>query len=130
MTCFRSRLLTSGWLCLALLPILSGCETIRYEYRAPESAQGKICVNQCGAIKEVCKGNEIQRAQGEKEICERSNDNTYRACLRSAGNNKDQQRSCDSKRRSCWSSENFYACESDYRQCFVNCGGSIRTYKE
>lgn len=127
-TFFRHSRLSPILGLLALLA-LSGCETIRYEYKAPESMQGKTCVNQCGAIKEVCKGNEIQRAQSEKDICERSNDSTYRTCMRSASN-KDQQKACDSKKKYCWSSENFYGCESDYRQCFVNCGGSIRTYKE
>jgi hypothetical protein len=111
------------------LILLVGCETIHYDYYPPASDQGRMCVTQCGAIKEICKGNEIQRAQSEKEICERSNASNYRACMRNA-KNKDQQKSCDSQKRHCWASENFYACEADYRRCYVNCGGNIREYKE
>lgn len=113
---------------LAIL-LLVGCETIHYEYRPPVTEQGRFCVTQCGAIKEICKGNEIRRAQSEKEICERSNDSNYRACMRNA-KNKEQEKSCDSKKKHCWGSENFYGCEADYRQCFVNCGGSIREHRK
>ncbi len=116
---------------LYLLPffLLAACETTHYEYHAPASDQGRLCVTQCGAVRELCKGNEIQRAQSEKEICERSNDNLYRACMRNA-KNKDQEKSCENKKKYCWDSENFSACEADYRQCFIHCGGSIRTYKK
>lgn len=109
--------------------ILAGCETIHYEYHPPVSDQGKTCVTQCAAIKELCKGNEIQRAQGEKDICERSSASDYRTCMHKA-KNKDDEKACDRKKKSCWQSENFYTCEADYRRCFVNCGGRIREYKE
>lgn len=114
---------------LATILLVAGCETTHYEYRPPVTDQGRFCVNQCAAIKEVCKGNEIRRAQGEKEICERRSASDFRACMRNA-KNKDDEKACERKKKSCWESESFYACEADYRQCFVNCGGSIHEYKK
>ncbi|MBI1889452.1 MAG: hypothetical protein HYS18_02270 [Burkholderiales bacterium] len=115
---------------LALL-LLSACETIRYEYRPPVTDQGRMCITQCAAIKETCRGNEIQRAQREKASCERSNESHFRACLAKASG-KEEVKACekDHDKRSCWGLESTYRCEEDYRTCFVNCGGAIIVHKE
>lgn len=109
--------------------LMSGCETVHYDYRAPTSDMGRMCVSQCAAVKEQCVGNEIQRAQREKSTCERSNDSNYRACM-SKASNKDEEKECGKKRKYCSSSEYTERCERDYRMCFVNCGGRIIETRE
>lgn len=116
-------------LATGLVLALAACETTHYEFTAPKSDQGRFCVTQCAAVREACAGNEMQRAQSEKYTCERSNDVALRACLNKA-TNKDQEKDCERRRKHCWTGENMGRCEADYRQCFVNCGGAIRTYKQ
>lgn len=110
---------------LALL-FIAGCETTSYEYVAPVSDQGRMCVTQCAGIKETCRGNELRQAQRGKESCERTNDIKLSACL-SKASNKDQRDGCDKERNrnSCWTSDTTYRCEKEYRSCFVNCGGAV-----
>lgn len=110
-------------LALALAALLSACTTTTYEFVVPASDNGKLCVTHCAGIREQCRGNEMQRAHFEKSSCERSAESNYRACIAAATANKTDPGKCS--RRSCYASENTYLCESDYRQCFVNCGGKV-----
>lgn len=109
--------------------LLSGCETTRYEYAAPNTDSGRQCTALCASVREMCRGNEQQRAQFEKQSCERSADNSYFLCMNRA-KNRDQEKDCLSHRNSCYASENTYRCEDEYRQCFTNCGGTIKTIIE
>ena len=115
-------------LCLAI-PLFTACETTHYEYFPPHSDQGRICVTQCAGVRESCRNTEMQRAQWEKSSCEHRQESTYRACMARA-DSKDETRACAKKRGSCWASEDTSRCENDYRECFVTCGGRIRTYVE
>jgi hypothetical protein len=110
------------------LAIAAGCETTHYEFKAPASEQGRLCTVHCAGIQETCRGNDSARVQNEKAMCEHSNDIAMRSCLSKAGN-KDQEKDCYNKRRSCYVSDQLERCEANYRQCFVGCGGSIREYK-
>ena len=118
-----NRLLTRGLPALLLALLLSACQTTTYEFVVPASDAGKLCVTQCAGIREQCRGNEMQRAQHEKAFCERNADANYRACLATAASNKTDPGKC--QRQSCYVSENNYRCESEYQQCFVNCGGRV-----
>lgn len=106
---------------LALL--LASCQTTTYEFVVPASDAGKLCVTQCAGIREQCRGNEMQRAQSDKAFCERNAESGYRACLGTAASNKTDPGKCH--RPSCYASVNHYRCESEYQQCFVNCGGKV-----
>lgn len=108
----------------ALLLTLAGCETVEYQYRAPATEQGRMCVTQCAGIKEMCHGNEMQRAEAERATCERNSSRNYRACM-SKARSKDEMQNCEKRKDSCFVSENTYRCEVDYRACYVNCGGAI-----
>ena len=110
---------------LALL--LAGCQTIRYEYTPPTSDQGRLCITHCAGIRENCRGNEMQRAQWEMASCEQHSEFSYRTCLSQAITRNDGKRCF---RSSCWAHENTWRCDEGYRQCFVGCGGTIRTFKE
>lgn len=117
-------------ICIAFsLLILTGCETTHYDYRAPASAQGQMCITQCAGIKEQCIGNEISRAQNSKATCERSNDSAMRSCMAKASN-KEQEKQCEKNRQYCIDFEFTERCEVNYRACFVNCGGAIIETKQ
>ena len=112
---------------LALSVLLAGCVTTRYEYFPPASDQGRMCVTQCSGVRELCQGNEMQRAQYDRSLCEQRSDATYHSCLRHA-DNRDEAKKC--YRPACFASENTWRCDENYRQCFVGCGGIIHTIKE
>ena len=116
---------------LAAMLASAGCEMMHYEYRAPATDQGRRCVTQCASIKEMCRANEMQVAQQNKDSCERTNDIKYKACL-SRAQNKDQVHDCDKERKesSCWAMDTTYRCDEEYRSCFVNCGGTIIETKQ
>lgn len=111
--------------------LLSGCETTYYTFRPPASDAGRICVTQCASTREACRGHEMERAQREKASCERSADTAYRACMGQPvpkEKEKDKAQDCDKKRKSCWSYEDTERCETEYRECFVNCGGAVEQH--
>ena len=112
---------------LTLTILFSGCTTIRYEYIPPATDQGRMCISQCSGVREMCQGNEIQRAQYNQALCEQRNESTYRRCLHHA-DSKDEAKKC--YRQSCYSSENTWRCDENYRQCFVSCGGIVHAIKE
>ncbi len=113
------------------LVLLAGCATTSYIYSPPASDQGRFCVTQCAGTREACRGNEMQRAQHEKASCERSSDTTYRACMAQPvprEREKEKAQDCEKKRKSCWSYEDTSRCETNYRECFVNCGGVVEEH--
>ncbi len=109
--------------------MLCGCESTSYILKPPVSDQGRLCVAQCAANKESCRGHETQRAQREKAICERTADTVFQACM-SKATTKDMEKECEKKRKGCWSYEDFDRCDSEYRECFVLCGGSVEEHKQ
>jgi hypothetical protein len=111
---------------LALL-LISGCVTTRYEYMAPHTEQGRHCATQCAGIKEACQSNEINRAQAEQYNCQQRSEYQYHDCLHHA-HNQDEAKKCF--RPACWNNPNTWRCDENYRQCFVGCGGSVRTIRE
>ena len=111
-------------LCVVLL--VSACQTVRYEYEAPDTADGKQCVVQCASVREMCRSNENQRAQSEKKSCERRSETTYLVCMDKAKGNKDKQAKCDKKRGKCYENQNFSRCNEEYNQCFSYCGGIVK----
>lgn len=121
-------------LAVALLAFgLAACETTHYTFRPPATDAGRICTTQCGANREHCRGNEMQRAQRERATCERSADHAFQSCMAQPVPKEregDKARDCEKKRRSCWSYEDTERCDSDYRQCFVNCGGLVEERTE
>ena len=123
-----SRLLRRFCVVAGLL-LLTGCSFVRYEYHPPSTDGGRQCVAQCSIAREVCVGNENQRAANERQVCEQQNRWNYQNCIRRA-KDKDDARSCSRYQNSCWASPNTYRCDENYRSCFVSCGGHINVIKE
>ena len=103
---------------------LSACSSVRYEYYPPTTDGGRQCVAQCSIAREVCVGNENQRAANDRQVCEQQNRWNYQNCVRRA-KDKVVARSCSSYQSNCWASPNTYRCNENYRSCFVACGGHI-----
>jgi hypothetical protein len=110
--------------CATLL--LAGCQTTRYELRPPASETGRLCVTQCAGNKEACRDNEVRSAHREKEDCERRTEHKLHDCLRGA-DSPETRRNCENKNKpsSCSAYENTERCESDYRNCYAQCGGTV-----
>lgn len=105
--------------------LLSGCETIRYRMVPPPTENGRICVTQCAAVREMCIGNEKQEAYYEQDKCERRQDNEYYRCMERGRGDAERQKKCERVRYGCYSSADTFRCEGDYRACYVNCGGRV-----
>ncbi|MBF0176232.1 MAG: hypothetical protein HQL63_05205 [Magnetococcales bacterium] len=112
----------TAFLVAALL--LAGCQSVRYDMRPPTSEVGRLCVTQCGTTRESCRGNEIMRAKGEQDACERRARNQVRSCLNSA-DSKEQRSKCERGKSSCYSHENDSHCDEEYRACYRQCGGTV-----
>ncbi len=123
-----SRLLRRFCVAAGLL-FLTGCSFVRYEYYPPTTDGGRQCVAQCSIAREVCVGNENQRALNDRQSCEQRNRWNYQNCVRRA-NDKNDAKSCAGLQSSCWASANTYRCDENYRSCFVSCGGHINVIKE
>jgi len=108
----------------ATLLLAAGCETVRFELRPPSTAAGKTCVTQCAAIKESCRGNELRRQRMTIDACERRAETAVRVCLADA-KDAENRKLCELSRPPCWVAEEAGHCDSDFRQCFVQCGGTV-----
>jgi hypothetical protein len=107
--------------------LIAGCSTVRYEYFPPASEQGRMCITHCQGIREMCRGNEINRTQSERYACEQRSESVFRNCQRHA-NSREEAKKC--YRPACNVYENTWRCDEDFRQCFVGCGGTINVIKE
>jgi hypothetical protein len=111
-------------LALTALLHLTACETVHFELTPPTTDAGKACITQCGAIRETCHGNELRRLRINTDACERRADSMYHICLADA-DSPEKRKMCEISRPPCWAVEEPGRCESDYRACYVQCGGSV-----
>lgn len=110
---------------LGAVLLISACQTVRYEYTAPETDAGKQCVVQCASVRELCRHNANQRAQTDKILCEKRLETNYLVCMKKAKDDTDRQKECDKKRGQCFDHLNYQTCDEEYNQCFSNCGGIV-----
>lgn len=116
--------MTRSSLLLLLALLATGCQTTRYELRPPASETGRLCVTQCAAIRETCRGNALHRARLERDECEERAEQSHRSCLRRA-DSPETRKDCDKRRGTCYTSQNTNHCDDDHRQCFTGCGGTV-----
>ncbi len=116
-------------LTVLLTVALSACTFVRYEYHPPASEAGRQCVVQCSGVREMCIGNENQRAQNDRIACEQRNHWNYQNCMRRA-DDKDDAKACSRAQTSCWANANTYRCDEGYRSCYVSCGGRVDAIEE
>ncbi len=111
---------------LAALFLVCACETVRYEYTPPSTVEGKLCVVQCASVREMCRGNENQRAAYKEQSCEQRSDANYYVCMNSTRHNKELQSQCSKKREYCSEYPDVSHCNDEYNQCFSVCGGLVQ----
>ncbi|KAF0811700.1 hypothetical protein IGB42_03858 [Andreprevotia sp. IGB-42] len=114
-------------LALLLTSLLGAC--VSYEYLPPATDQGKTCVAVCTGVREQCYGTEEQKARQEQDRCEIRETSKQTQCLLLAKTDADKA-TCLKNKGSCYYSANTYRCDSQYDQCFVQCGGRIIEHKK
>lgn len=116
-------------LTLAVAGTLCACTFVHYEYYPPASDAGRQCVVQCAGVREMCIGNENQRAQNDRYACEQRNHWNYQNCMRRA-DDKNDAKACSRSQMSCWANANTFRCDENYRGCYVSCGGRVDVIRE
>jgi hypothetical protein len=120
---------------------LCGCAT-EYTYTPPTTAEGRACAGHCQDTQMSCRVAQDRRRDGEMEQCksesaqkqsqcEHDSQIEYDACLRYAKTDADRKgchkQSCDQP--GCFASSSYDLCDSDYRACYQNCGGTVGVLK-
>jgi hypothetical protein len=129
-----------------------------YTYSPPESAAGKVCVSTCQTNQNKCRQQELNRvnqenqqcqtdskkefniceegAQKEFEQCEHDANIDFKACQRYAPTLSARgacvEDSCFKKtcfERSCYNTASYDFCDSEFRGCFQQCGGTVGVMK-
>ena len=100
-----------GLFVATVLLYITGCSPVyrtTYEYVSPDDPGQKMCTMQCTNVHSMCLQMEGMQSQHRQHQLDYEYDN----CLRSGGYCIRQTASADQTK-----------CESDYRRCFVTCGG-------
>lgn len=96
-----------------------------YDYKPMKNATSKRCANDCIALKQDCQSIALQ----DYNSCQTRAEIAYQSCedRKYFGYNKKGEweclENCYCFRESC--SENSARCEESYKECYVNCGGTV-----
>lgn len=114
---------------LLALTVLVACGPIYstdYNFFAPEDPQGRACVSMCRSAKNYCVQAAESRADLQESRCELEAERDYERCL--ARSRPEDAKSC--YRRPCMNpGVNDARCESEFRSCYMDCGGDIETIR-
>ncbi len=138
---------------LVLMTIfLTSCATTTYKYTPPTTEAGLFCITQCQNVRNACRNNEANKAESKREECKEESkeeyaqcrndanieyqeckhtaDADYVACLKySKDRNSCQRVECSIPscyKSSCYENPDYRYCESDYRECYQQCGGDVQ----
>jgi len=126
---------------VATVLALCGCAT-EYTYSPPTTAEGRACVARCQDTQMRCRVTQDRRRDSafeqckvdsaqKQSQCEHDSQIEYDACLRYAKTDADRnachRQSCDQP--GCYASTNYDLCDTDYRACYQNCGGTVGVLK-
>ncbi|MDD0839819.1 hypothetical protein PSQ40_14640 [Curvibacter sp. HBC61] len=140
---------------LILLSIfgLSACATYKENWIPPTTPNGSMCVAQCNQSKQSCQfskqllqqrcESDYNRAMADYQSCKARNPQTsycssYRSKTEVINGQSVTRQECTATRyespckepvKSCGNAGNDSQCESNYRSCFVSCGGVIDRYE-
>lgn len=105
-------------LALAGLALLAACgPRIEYEYDAPPTAEGRVCVSQCQNQRLQCRQGQESRydqCQAQRQAARQS----YNACVEAGGDACAAPPICPRPIRR--------NCTDDFNACFTACGGRVR----
>lgn len=113
--------LVIGFFCFIVLAL--GCAPspvyqIKYDYRAPESAEGRGCIQQCEATKIQCEQAVNKEFEQERLKLQRG----YQECLLSQSNTRSPILCYDPSQSI---KADYSNCLASYNRCFERCGGRV-----
>ena len=108
-----------GFIVLALGCAPSPVYQIKYDYRAPETEEGRGCTQQCETAKIQCE--EIIKGQWEQE--KRDSQQAYQRCLLSQKSGARSPILCTEPPQSI--KPDYSNCSATYNRCFERCGGRV-----
>jgi hypothetical protein len=142
----------SRFTCLIVITasILSGCAK-EYVYTPPKSEAGIACVSHCQERQAICRDRALSEADAKKSQCERTANREYKqctfeaeqtfascqetaktdyyACLKYAQKRDTCRESACVKntcsKQSCYRHVSYTQCDSEFRDCYQQCGGRI-----
>ena len=106
--------------------VVTSCRS--YEVVMPETAAGRICVDQCSSRKTLCISDAEMLAQNEASLCESRAERVEHKCERIYVQDKDVER-CEVVNGAGSFCPGVVAstgpCEASWRSCVVECGGRV-----
>ena len=135
--------------------MLAGCSMPQEKFTPPTTPEGQFCITACQKTSDTCVSTATQKAQAERQECERTSrdkvqqcerkaeqdyqscqrkaDSDYRMCedrKRSSGSGYCTKQSCYKSTSSCSSqfcsqSPQLSGCNTNYRACYQGCGGTV-----
>ena len=116
-----------------LLALISGCSifdsgpTTEYRYIPPESETGRLCIASCQTNRTLCcqeKKQKYRECQQLEELRRLHREN----CLLRLQDDQDRAVCYQPGIQPfCWL-PNCHECDTQYRECYQNCGGSVEAY--
>ena len=120
------RVVASGSGILFLMCLAFGCASsseyqVKYDYLAPESGEGKACIDQCQSSRNLCERASIRQLEKDKLRAEQ----VFQDCLRSHEASMGSMLCDDSGEIT----PDVSKCLNSYNRCFGNCGGKVEERK-
>ena len=106
-----------------------------YDMTPPDDQEGRMCLNQCMESKTYCEQTEHQGRLEEKKVCLSEakvkadiDYDSYFQTQKKKGLEVEKTYGDFYHPSRCGRTDHLYSprCESNYRQCFSNCGGVVR----
>lgn len=117
---------------LSLLSLVGCGPSYYYKYSAPESIEGKSCVQRCTETRNQCRQLSDLKERNSQELAA-ANQRNYQSCA-AGRDKKDIKKYCssDSGGYGNYGFDIFSTptCKEDFNQCFEICGGSIERILE
>ncbi len=105
-----------------LIPLLNCGPRIIYRYTPPQSAEGRVCINQCSVSRRHCK----DLAQERYKTCEYRRElelERYNQCK------EDDSKSSCHRPSLCWRQSTNH-CDEEFRTCYQACGGQVEAEEQ
>lgn len=104
---------------------LAGCGP-EYTYTPPASATGQACVMRCQGTQTACTQTAQERADDKQATCEEKAEHEHYLCLLYAKTDADRAK-C--QKSGCYEYADTERCDTDFRACFQQCGGTVGILK-
>jgi len=120
-------------LVLAACAALCACGPVyrtTYQFQPPDSQRGRECVNACQATRQQCEGN----AEYAYQQCMNREESRYQMCEARKSFEPDPKKGWDKPQcvKNCAPCPKPFcrqpdkaSCDERYRDCYVNCGGTV-----